>query len=328
MHSSAYFWVPLLVPGFDSEATLLTIDLVQIQLLTLPVLAGNSVLWSVEHSKNKFAWVELSNVISASVVFAKLYLSLDSHGVYIAAYALMLKPLMQMLLIVKTLGPPMRLDLSQESVKLAWQRIKPLLVATSYAKSDRIIDRVLTSIAAPGTLTLLQLSQQLVSAAHTVFDKAICTPMVPLLAKQAQNNEWIEFKNNYKKRITLMLSVMIGGYFVFLAIGEQVLGYIFSYGLFNNDNLDLLWMLIAFNIGFAILPPVGHLMSSVFYSVGETHIPSKIGVISYTIGLILKVVLFFQWGVKGLVFGISLHYIVGVSMLAFYLRRMKFEEHA
>ena len=73
-------------------------------------------------------------------------------------------------------------------------------------------------------------------------------------------------------------------------------------------------------IGRFVLGNIGMIMSSMILSVGDTKLHTQIGIISFTIGVIIKIIMFNFFGVIGLALGITINYIVYLFMLASKIR--------
>src|SRR6266850_547833 len=150
---SAGYWVPCLVPGFSSTGQSLTVSLTRIQLVGMIFTASTSVLWSVYHARQKFIWVELSSLLSSLTGLFLLVRILPATGVSGAAFLILLRTGLQMVWLLPGLGRWEWPDWKSPAMREAWLRIRPLLIGTTYYRTDPLIDRFLASMAPAGGLS-------------------------------------------------------------------------------------------------------------------------------------------------------------------------------
>src|SRR5438105_1207122 len=198
---SASYWVSLIVPGFSIEAKRLAVTLSRIQLLSMIGNALVVVLWSIYYARQKFLWTELSSVCANAVSLLFLVWTLSHYGIVAAAWATVLNLGLKVMMLTPALGHWEWPQWNSYAMKEAWRRIKPFLLGQTYAKSDPLIDRFLTSLTTAGNLSLLYIGQQLYSSINLITTKAISTPSVPRLAVAAKSGDWSKFQRIYPQRL-------------------------------------------------------------------------------------------------------------------------------
>jgi putative peptidoglycan lipid II flippase len=322
---TAGFWVPWTVPGFNTHTTLLTVSLVQIQLVGTVFTALTMVLWSVNHARQRFVWVELSSIIANMIGFGFLIRTLSDFGIMAAAWAMVLRAFLQTFLLLGGLGPYTKADWHSESIREAWRRLRPLIFGTTYYKTDQLVDRFLASMAPVGSLTLLHMAQQLYGSGNAILTKSIATPMVPLLATKAQGGDWKTFHHIFFKRLLAMAGVTGLGFLVIFVFGKPLLSLLFGPKRFGAENVNTLWWLLIALVGMWIGGDLGAITSNTFYAKGDTKTPTKLGIWTYTLYVPIKVLSFVLFSLTGLAISISIFYLVNFS-LQFYILRKGFHE--
>src|SRR6266542_3930144 len=101
---TAPFWVAWLFPGFSIQARLLTATLTRIQMIGMVFTAGLAVLWSVYNARHRFLWAEFTAIPAGVVAFAFLIPTLGRLGVRAAAWAMVIRSGLQLLLLAPGLG--------------------------------------------------------------------------------------------------------------------------------------------------------------------------------------------------------------------------------
>lgn len=311
----AAYWVPWTVPGFDQSGIALTVQLVRVQLIGMVFTACTAVLWSVYHARQRFVWAEISPVLASGIVFPFLVVALPRIGVTAAAWALVLKAALQMLLLLPGIGRYHWPEFGTNATWAAWTRVRPLLLGTTFYKTDQFVDRFLASMAPAGALSLFHFAQQLYAAGHQVLNTAIAAPMVPLLAQRAHQRDWIGFRSISAHRLRWMLAVTVLGLVGIAVVGLPVLSFLFGYGRFSSAEIDRLWWLMLAAGGIWIGGAAGQILSTSFYARGDTKTPTKVGVFGFTLGIGFKVLGFYLGGIIGVALGTTLYYLMNAILL-------------
>ncbi|HVQ40060.1 MAG TPA: lipid II flippase MurJ, partial [Pyrinomonadaceae bacterium] len=262
---TATFWVPWLVPGFSSAGQLLTVSLTRIQLVGMIFTAASSVLWAVYHARQKFIWVELSTLLASLLALGLLVKILPANGVTAAALLIVLRSGLQVVWLLPGLGRWQRPDLNSPAMREAWRRLRPLLIGTTYYRTDPLVDRFLASMAPSGGLSLLSIGQQIYGVANMVAEKAIATPMVPQLAIYAGAGDWPAFRRLYLRRLLAIGGLTTAGYIMLLVIGERVLNLLIGHGGITSENVHLLWAIMVALVGVFVAGAMGVITSKTFY---------------------------------------------------------------
>jgi putative peptidoglycan lipid II flippase len=316
---TAPYWVSLIVPGFSAEAFRLTVTLSRIQLLGMIGNALVPVLWSVYYARQRFLWAEVSSVIANAVALGFLYWTLARYGIVAAAWATVLNLGLKVGLLMPILGRWQRPNWNSYALKEAWRRIKPFILGQTYAKSEPLIDRFLTSLTTAGNLSLLYFGQQIYSAANLVMVKAVSTPTAPRLAIAAKRRDWRSFRHVYRERLIWILLIAIAGSSVLFFIGEPILRLMIGHGGITTQNVHMLWWIMVALAGLLIGGTAGQMISTAFYAIGDTRTPTMLFIGTYTVYVPLKILVFLRFGVIGIAVATSVHMALNFLLQLFVL---------
>lgn len=307
---TASFWVSLIVPGFSDEARDLAVTLSRIQLLAMIGNVAVIVLWSVYYARQKFLWTEVSSVFANCAGLAFLFWTLPRYGIVSAAWATVLSLGLKVLMLMPGLGRWEWPRWDSFVIKEAWHRVKPFLLGQTYAKSDPLIDRFLTSLTVAGNLSLLYIGQQVYSSINLVVTKAIATPSVPRLAITAKGGDWSSFRRIYRHRLVWMLAITVAATAGLFVVGEPVLRLMIGHGGITAKNVHELWWILVALAGVLIGGASGQVVSGAFYAIGDTRTPTMLFIVTYTIYIPIKILVFLRYGVIGLAVVTSIHLAV------------------
>ena len=313
---TAQLWIPLTVPGFDEAGKMLTVDLARIQLIGMVFTAINGVQWAAYHARQEFLWAEFTPILASAFALLLLIWALPLFGVIAAAWISALRMGLQTLLLAPGMGKPVWPNWRSPAISVAWRRIKPLLLGTTYYMTDPVVDRFLLSTTSSGSLSLYYLAQQIYGAASEVISKAIATPLIPVLSKLHDVNDRDGFRHAYHQKLWQVAAFSLIGLLILGLFGQDLLSPLVRYGRLSNRNLELLWLMMLLMVGRFAIGNIGMIMTSMLYSLGDTKSPTEVGVVAYTLGIVIRIVMFYFAGVLGLAMGITIHYIIYLVLMS------------
>lgn len=319
LYVSAPWWVPIVVIGFSESAKTLTIDLTRIQLVGMMFAGLSSVLLSVCHARHRFLRAEFAPFVSTGAAFAALIWIYPHYGVTGAAWLSTVRSLLMVALLLPALGLPRRPDMT--AVKSIWQKLKPLLLTSSYYKSDQLVDRFLSSMAQAGTLSVFYFTQQAYMAANAILGKAIAAPVVPRLAALAKEAKWDDFHALYRRRLVIITLVAVAGWLFLVLFGEPILGLLGHYKRIEPQHTTQMWLLLVILGGIMVGGLSGLILAESFFAMGDTSTPARVLAAAFTLGIAMKVGGFAGFGVKGLAAATSLYFFTYPAVMAWLLER-------
>lgn len=311
---SAPAWVGWLLPGFPAEARTQTVWLTRIQIPGMIFTAATSVLWAAYHARNRFIWAEVSLLLAGMITALALVPALPTFGVAAAAWASVGRGALQTMLLLPGLGPWRRPAWTGPALREAWVRLRPLLAGTVYYKTDPLVDRFLSSMAPPGGLSTLYVGQQIWGALIQIINKAIAVPLVPQLAVHAKQARWADFRRSYRRRLAALGLLTGGGLVLFALVGQSVLRLVVGHGGVTAQNVSALWWIMLALGGLLIGGTMGQITSTAFYAKGDTRTPTRLGIVTFTAYVPLKVAAFLYWGLTGMAAATSLFFLTNLVL--------------
>jgi len=276
----------------------------------------------VYHARQRFFWVELAPLLTGAVGLVPLVLFLPVYGVEAAAWITTLRFVSQTLLQMPAMGGWTKPDLKSSTIQDAWKRIKPLLWGTAYYKTDPLVDRLLLSFSGNGNLSLFYLAQQIYGAGAGVVSKAIAAPLVPRLSLLHKAGDNPGFRRAYRRRLWQVGLITGSLLLIVVVFGDSLLRLLVGHGAVTDANVRALWLIMLGLGGMFVGGSMGAVTSSSFYARGDTRLPTRLGMITYTVYIPIKVIAYSLGGVLALAISASGYYLVNLMLQYFYL-----EEH-
>jgi peptidoglycan biosynthesis protein MviN/MurJ (putative lipid II flippase) len=301
---AAPWWVTWLVPGFEPSARALTVGLVRAQLVGALATMLLMVAWSADYARRRFVWVETSGILAGIIGLGVAAALLPRYGVHAIAWAMSLRSVLQLALLVPGWGRYARPDWRAAGGGTAFARLLPLMGGATYYKLDPMVERVLASFAPAGHLSLLHLAQQASAAGNQIITKAIVNPIMPALAEFAAARSWPDFARLTWRRLTIVLTVTAAAWTAMALVGRPMLDLVLGRWLVAADIALLHLILVALG-GVWLAGAAGQVLTVGFFALGDTRTPTTVGVVGFTVGIPLKIVCYWGWGVVGLAIATS-----------------------
>jgi putative peptidoglycan lipid II flippase len=315
--------VPVLAPGFSEATAELAVSLARIEAGAIAGAACTMVLTSLYHAGRVFLRPVLAVLMSSVVAGIILAGGIHSGGIILAAWVQVIMFAGPAFLLLPAIswwpwsGYSGLLRLLSE----VWWQCKPLIASASYYRTGFMVDRLLTSLLAPGSIVILELASRVHLAIVRIINQGITTPIVPVLASLSGEGSWPGFKQQCRDCllwIVLLSSAAVLG----LAVVVIVASYLYPsgderpvVGALQSDDLNKLSVALVLGSGVVLFGSIGHFMMSAFYAQGDMRTPTKLQVLSYSIGIALKAAGFFLGGLYGIMAAMSVSYAIDTIIL-------------
>jgi putative peptidoglycan lipid II flippase len=318
------FWVPLLVPGFSDVSLAQAIELSRILLWMQVLTSLTFVQSSIYQARNRFIWVEWTQLLSTLLALAALVWALPRYGVTACAWLMVVRAFLQLLLLMPGMGRLCVPSLKLQAVRQIGARIRPLILGWSYYKTELMLDRFLLSTSPAGSLSLFNLAQQIISAACQVIGKAWVIPLIPSFSNWYQQQGDDAMIQRFRRRLFGLVLINLLGMAVFAVCGQQILGCLVAFGRLSASSVHTLWWMLLGLTGVLIGGVGQQLCASLYYASGNTLTPTKISILVFTVYLPLKVWVFRLYGVMGLVWVFSGYSLVNFLAQALFLEYRRY----
>lgn len=321
--------VPILVPGFTDATRQLTISLARIQTVAVVGAACMAVLSSFYQAGQKFILPALSTLAWTLIGWLLLIVGIHEAGVSLAAWVQVLCYVGPMLFLVPSLGWSVRGDRFKlhETLRELWPRLQPLTASAAYYRTGFLVDRFLASLLAPGSVVVLELAWRFHLALVRILNQGITTPILPVLARLSHQGAWHSFRRLYRQRLTWIALVSLPAVGGLIAAALLSRGYSdeagggLILGAISTSDVNKLALALIGSSGVLLCGSINHLLMSAFYAQGDMRTPTRIQMLSYSIGILMKGGGFLLGGLFGIVLAMSLYYALEGLLLGTVLHR-------
>lgn len=326
LHFAMPLLTPILVPGLSAQGRALATSLSRIQILSIVGSACYAVVSALYQVRHRFIWPLLTMLIATTLGIALLSWKIHIYGVVLAAWVQVLIVTLPPFMQLRVLGRFSRFRFDFSLLKQALRQMRPLVYGAMYYRTNFIVDRLLASFLAPGSIVILDLAQRVQAAIVRILNQGVVTPVIPRLAKLAEAGNWESFRALYRRKSLEMLLMNCGmvAIVVFVLVAHPKVGAMLPamhfMGNLTPEAVNRLLAVFLYMSGVMLGGSLNHTLMNSYYAAGNTVTPTKIGVATYTLGIAMKLAGFFFLGLTGIALAISISTLVQTIFLYGYLR--------
>ncbi|MCH7989526.1 MAG: hypothetical protein IID46_10325, partial [Planctomycetes bacterium] len=310
-----------LFPGFSESQILLGTEMLQVLCWLVLLNTATSFLFSVFHRRKRFFLPALSGLVGPTVTVV-LVVAFSVEGVRGIAWATLAGGVVGVLLL--SLGFP-RAGTSvnfplRPVVKRFWIRLFPLVLGAAYYRLDPLVDRHLASSLTEGSISQLGYAWRLMSAVALIAVSGLSVVAFPAISRHAAAGDQQRFVSELAhawRLLCVVLMPMIGG---ILCFSTTLVSCLLERGKFTAGDSEVVGGLMTLYAGLVLALGVGEISARTFYALGNTWIPTLIGILGFTIGAAAKFYWVKDYGIQGLAVLTSGYFLLNAVLLLVILR--------
>ncbi len=327
---------PLLVmmfaPGFlgQTDQFEMTVEMLRITFPYLFFISSTAFAGGILNTFQRFAIPAVTPaILNLCLISAAIWLAPHmsnpiialAWGVFIAGMA----QLMFQFPALMRLGllPRLRFGFGDAGVRKILRLMVPAIVGVSVTQINLLVDTLIASFLAAGSVTWLYYSDRLVEFPLGVFGIALATVILPNLSKNHVANKPREFSQSLDWGLRWVLVIGSPAAIGLLLLAEPILSTLFQYDEFShNDVLMASKSLMAYAGGLLAFILVKVLVPA-YTSRQDMRTPVRYGIVAMLANIVLNIILVFQFAHAGLALATSIASFINAGLLLKHLLREK-----
>lgn len=314
--------VACLFPHLSVDSQVLATQCLEI--LSVQVVLTGLVSWAIaiHHSQQSFVLPAAGGVLGTACSLS-LAISAGEQSVTVIAWAINLGSIV--CIVVQTIPLAGSLQLPRAD----WRNIArllrvfwPLLLGTIYLRIEPVVNSSLADrLNDEGAISNVNYSQKIMMALLALGSSSLALIAFPQLAARYAGGGKQGFTEHFSlalRRLWLLIVPIAVGVSCF---ATSIVSDTLQRGEFTASDSQVVGWLVVATMGMFIGASLGELLSRAFYVLEDTRTPTLIGVISLTVGLVVKIVLLAFWGIWAIALGVSLHFLLSSLAMMTLLRR-------
>lgn len=308
----ASFFLPLYLAHIPDEFTNLGKTLLEFQLFALFFTFINSLSFSKINAERKYIKGDISLIFGNVIALGTILLLGKEYGIVVIAWSFLVKELVMFIAIFprNLMYKSLITEQGQRILSELWVKLKPLIISTTYYKSEILIDRFILSMSNAGQLSLYLFSYQLIGASVGVLQRVVKTPMLTNFSEHKNTLSTLHARQKFDTFIikgVIIISVLL---LLFLIVGKYIILLLPEFGKLNHANIDVIWTTLIMLSGVFFGGTLGYITTSVFHAYGETKLFSKFSIVIFSVAMPIKILSFMTWGTHGLAIATSVYYTI------------------
>ena len=316
--------VELLLPGFSSINLRLTAKLFRHQAFLTIITISSAILTSLHYTFGNLYRTILYPTIGTIFQFIVIWLMSNEYGLFALLYGLIIGQITNFILLsfsfIKNYKFILKID---HNVKGLFIKIIPLLISSSFSKSNIVFDRFFLSKLYEGSMTILQYGEKLIRIISSLLNQGIS--IVTLTKFSLYQDKDKEFQSIFYSVFKYLTFILFPVLIVSINYSESFFELMKLSNIIGSNHIkNIHHTFIAF-LGILIGGSYSSNIANAFYAKGLTKIISKTTVIIQSLGFILKFIFFIKFGFFGLPIGASIVSVINTIVLYYLYHKHIFE---
>jgi putative peptidoglycan lipid II flippase len=319
-------FLPILIkfftPGFDQEKFYMTVTLSRIMSPYIIFISIASLIGGMLQVKNHFASTAILPIILNLSLTISLFLPYIKTPVHNLSISVLIGGIVQLVLILfiaykSNIRFTLNIQLS-DKVKLFFNRVVPAIINNCVTQINMWIDTIIAS-SLPNAVSYIYYADRLVQLPQGIIGVAISTVLLPMIAKQLNNQtNIIEIQD---KALIIGLICIIPTTAAFILIPDVILLAIFNYSnKFNYSAVTPLLTILSLSLPAFVINKV---LIPLFSAKGKLKIPTIFSLICLGSNITLNLLLIDKFQHIGIAIATSISTWINSILLLSYLKISK-----
>jgi peptidoglycan biosynthesis protein MviN/MurJ (putative lipid II flippase) len=272
-------------------------------------------LYTAERAVPQAEW----RTLLANAAAAACWLLVSPQTLWACALLFALRALLVAAFLLPRLGPPRRPDFADRDLREVLRESRVLLLAATYYKSEPFVDRLLLATVAGGAAAAFHLAQQVVGMVSLLMNRLVTAPLVAPLSASVHAADAGLARRLMRRALARMLATGLAAWLLFALAGLPLLQLLFAGTALDAAAIAASAQLLVLLGGYLLGVLCGQVLAQGYYCTGDTRRMVWLGVAGYTLGLLLKALALWRFGVPGLAAAASLSWLLNALALRAFL---------
>ncbi len=316
----------LVAPGFQGEVYALTVSMTRIMFPMILFQALSGLLTGMLQADDNFAVPAMTSLaynitIIGSIIFLGPKFGIRAVGAG-TVVAIAVQVVLKLPAIARTgyRWSPI-LNLNDPGLRRMGALIGPVLLATFAGQASTLVNRMLVSGLAEGSLAALNYATRLMGLVPGVVGTSIITVMYPTLSRLSAADDWSRYSKAFSESIKIISFVLVPAAVGMAVLRVPMVRIVFERGAFDSEATQATaWALLFLSPAVALFT-LRDMTSRAFYALQDTTSPMMVSIFSAGINIVLNLVLVGPLAQGGLALANTLSSAFGAGVLLWILRK-------
>jgi len=217
---------------------------------------------------------------------------------------------------------PTLIGLRHPGVKKIGLLILPFIIGSAAGQVNLLVDRVLASGLAEGSISALNFAVRVMQLPLGIFAGAAATAAYPFLSEQAVGQRTDDLRRTFSEGLRLLWFIIFPLSVGLMVLSEPIVRLLFERGAFDHQATSMTASaLLYYSLGIFAHAALA-LLVQVYFALQDTATPVKLGIWAVGVNIVLNIILVRYLAHGGLALATSIATMVNCFLKAYYLRRL------
>lgn len=316
----------MFVHGFSPEQIEQTAQLARILLLSPLFFALASIAIGVENSFQKFTAQAFAPVLYNVGIIAGALIWGKEFGMYGLVWGVVIGAFLYMLIQFPGLLKsgfkwfPI-FSFKRADTREMFTLVIPRIISMSAMQANLLVDTFLGSTLIVGSLTVLNLAQNLQSLPFGIISVSVAITSFSLFTKFAAEKNWKQFGLELQKSVRITLYLLLPAIFGMFLLRDEIIRLILEGGNFEKNAVMMTSTTLSFLLIGLIAQGLIPILVRAFFALKNTKLPLLVSLVAMLTNIFFSFALSKTMGVKGLALANAIGMWVNISLLYFFLSK-------
>lgn len=202
------------------------------------------------------------------------------------------------------------------------KRFLPIMGSALLADLLLYSDRLLSSFLPSGSLSALNYGSKIIGIFENIAVVGVGTILLTVLTRQINEKRMEAFRKTISSVLFCLFLLLFPVSLISILYAHDIVSFLFLRGAFTQENAELVsrvFQAYAFQI---LLTSMQMLLSKSFHAMGNTRLPFRISLVTFTENVILSVLLMQYLEINGIAIATTISTLTGCSILLIRLRQI------
>lgn len=314
------YLVKIFAFGFEGETLSLAVLFTRFSIFGIYFTVVIRILSAYLNYKKVFTVPSLIGIPMNLVLITAIIISSQTEWIYLLAVANVIALFVQFIIIVffayrhsYRFQPVFRPG--DKHIKEMAALAFPVILGSSIAQLNRLIDRSLASVVTVGGISSLNYANTVNTALIGIFVSSFVTVFYPDISRKAARGDMPGLKYTMNQTILGVLLLIIPITAASMTFAEPIIRFLFDRGAFDDNAVALTSSAFFFYSLGLVGNSLNLVLTRVFYALQDTKTPMINGAISMAVNIILNFILAPVLGIGGLALATSISALISVLLL-------------
>ena len=317
----------ILAPGFDKTTMEVTASLTRISIFQIFAIGVISVFTCMLQANRKYFLVTVGSTLVPILTCIGTIIGGRNSIKWVTLFGTIgyfTEALMLLYVLIKDgYGYTSYISFKDGNIKETYRLMIPTIIGSSASEISKMADRIIGSLMAAGSVTMLTYANRIDDTLITLFSTSVVSLAYPAITAAVNdrntNTKKIEKSINDYAILLMMLAIPIS--LVAIVYSQDIIGLLYKRGNFDSDSAAVTSKIFRAYAAGIIFFTIRKFVNRVFYAFHDTKTPTVNSMLSIAINIVLSVILGHIMGVTGIAWGTTISAIIAAIMLIYSCRK-------